>query len=248
MPLWTKERKEEVLRNLAGVNEALAEALKAAQARKPAETAENILSAVASKHAAVDKFPPIPVGGGVSIAAGALFREWSNKELFVNMALTAGADPAANHTQILDALQRIAEALLDKVVLAWKNTTCADRLRKLEKEVRALKALLKSGVGQVTPAQRRVWWQTIMRIRILQGEFLDCVYGDATHGISTVFLGLIDLDTRFADMLDALAEWERRIEEGTEGTVDSALYLRNMLSAAKETKEELEELIRHFSF
>lgn len=79
MPIWTKERKRRVLRELARVNEALDEALRAVRMRKTAEAAEHVLTAVARKHAAIDQFPPVEVSPGVTIAAGRIFRDWENR-------------------------------------------------------------------------------------------------------------------------------------------------------------------------
>lgn len=152
----------------------------------------------------------------------------------MNLALAASADPNADHSALLQSLQAVVSALLDLVVLPWRNEACAAKLRALEREVRALRSLLKSGVGQGTAAQRKLWWQTVLRIRTLQAGFLDCIYADGTHGMSRTLLGLLDLDHRLAGVLDALAAWEQQIAAGTEPAADPGAYFTNVLEIAKE--------------
>lgn len=244
MPIWTKQRKQNVLRELRLVNAAIDRALQAVRKGKTADAAEEILTAIQHKHLAIDAYPPIVVRGELTIPAGRLFRDWSLKELFVTQALAAGADPQANHSELERSLRQVISGVLDLVVLPWSNQACADRLEQLERELRALKSLLTTGVGQDTPARRKIWWDTVGRIRTLQAEFLDCIYGDDSHGMSRTFLGLIEIDSRFALVLDALREWECRIGTPT----DPRGYLENVLDIIKEDKDEIEERIRAFSF
>ncbi len=244
MPAWTKPRKQSVLRELGRVNAAIDRALEAVRKGRTADAADEILTCILHKHLAIDAYPPIIVEGDLAIPAGRLFRAWSLKDLFVSQALAAGADPQGNHSELERSLQHVISGVLDLVVLPWTNQACADRLKQLERELRALKSLLATGVGQDTPARRKIWWDTVGRIRTLQAEFLDCIYGDDSHGMSRTFLGLIEIDSRFVQVLDTLREWERE----TGAPTDPRDYLKNMLDTIKEDKDEIEERIRAFSF
>jgi hypothetical protein len=243
--IWTDERKRKVLDQMAKVNEALQKALDAVAHRDPAAAAERVLDAVAEKHRAIEDFPPIQVNHDKSISMGGFFRLLEKKDMFVTMALYAGSADLLSwlRPSVIEALRTLISQMLDLVIKEWRNQECVEILRKIERELRELKSLL-----DLDMTDPKSLWLTVGRIRKYQAEFLDTVFEDKNHGISEVILGLIDLDSRLAGVLDKLSEWEREQNAKTETGPDMALYLKNILDVAKEDKEEMERKIRGFTY
>jgi hypothetical protein len=243
--IWTDERKRKVLDHLKKVNEALKKALEAVARRDQAGAGEHILDAVAEKHRAIEDFPPIQVGPGKTISMGGLFRLFENKEMLLSRALYAGSIEALAWLlpAIIEGLRSLISQFLGLVIKEWSNQEAQELLRKIEKALRELKSFLDLGTTDF-----KTLWAILGDIRRYQAEFLDTAFDDKNHGISEVFLGLIDLDARLAGVLDKLSEWEREQNAGTESGPDMALYLKNILDIAKENKEEIEEKIRGFAY
>ncbi len=243
--IWTDERKRKVLDHLKKVNEELQKALDAVAQRNTADAADHILDAVTEKHAAVDDFPPIDLAGGKTISMGGLFQFLEKKDMFVTMALYAGSTDQLwwLRPTVIDALSALISQVEGLLAREWINPECVDILRKLEEKLKQLKSFLEIGV-----AGNKEVWELAGDIRKYQAELLDTAYGDKDHGMSEVVLGLIDLDSRLAGVLDKLTEWQHQQDAKTESGPDTALYLKNILDIAKENKEEIEKKIRAFAY